>query len=459
MKNEIKERIDCINRGEVPEGYKRTRVGIIPKEWDVKKLSDISIINAKSLTDKTDSNYKFSYYDLSCVERGKVFHPEERILFTNAPSRARRIFGLHDVLISTVRPYLKGFAFIDFNKKDCICSTGFAVLSCKAGTDTKIIYYNLFSYSIERQISRILVGSNYPAINNSDVESLKIIYPPAKKEQKKIASILSIWDRAIELKEELIEQKRLQRRGLMQNLLTGRVRVAGFERAGKEEIKGRLEQIAKGEVPEGYKRTKAGIIPEEWALKHIVDICSIIDYRGKTPNKVENGIFLITAKNVKKGYIDYEISKEYVSELDYDEIMRRGKPCCGDILFTTEAPLGNVAVINNENVALAQRIIKLSSLKSQIDNLYIKYLLLSNYFQEEVVKESTGSTVKGIKGSRFKKIKVYYPSHFEEQKAIASILSTADRELELLEKKLEALKEQKKGLMQLLLTGKVRVKI
>ncbi len=100
---------------------------------------------------------------------------------------------------------------------------------------------------------------------------------------------------------------------------------------------------------------------DDWSNSEINNILNYVDYRGKTPEKVENGILLITAKNIKFGYIDYEVSKEYINPKDYNEVMRRGLPKKGDILITTEAPLGNVAQIDNENIALAQRVIKYSA--------------------------------------------------------------------------------------------------
>ena len=77
---------------------------------------------------------------------------------------------------------------------------------------------------------------------------------------------------------------------------------------------------------------------EEWEQRKLIDVCDYVDYRGKTPTKIDCGIFLVTAKNVKAGYIDYESSKEYISEDNYEEVMHRGKPKIGDVLITTEAP-------------------------------------------------------------------------------------------------------------------------
>ena len=108
-----------------------------------------------------------------------------------------------------------------------------------------------------------------------------------------------------------------------------------------------------------------GKIPKDWEIVPLTkQLDSIVDYRGKTPEKTEEGTFLVTAKNIKDGKICYELSKEYVREADYEEIMHRGIPQIGDILFTTEAPLGQVANVDRTDIALAQRIIKFRVLRA-----------------------------------------------------------------------------------------------
>lgn len=225
----------------------------------------------------------------------------------------------------------------------------------------------------------------------------------------------------------------------------------------KEEVLERLNIVKKGKTPSGYMAKKSGIYPEGWNENSIEEVCDLVDYRGKTPTKTEKGIFLLTAKNIKKGNIDYESSKEYISPDEYEEVMRRGVPKKGDVVFTTEAPLGNVAQIDNEKIAIAQRVLKLRGKKNAILNDYLKQLLLSGNFQSELDKESTGSTVKGIKGARFKKLKIVYPKMFEQQK-IATILSTWDRTIHLKEKLIEEKTFQKKGLLKRLLTGEIRLR-
>ena len=162
-----------------------------------------------------------------------------------------------------------------------------------------------------------------------------------------------------------------------------------------------------------------------WEQRKLVEVCDYVDYRGKTPTKTEDGIFLVTAKNVKDGFIDYETSKEYISENTYEEVMRRGKPEIGDVLITTEAPCGNVAQVNKADIALAQRIIKYRGHIGVVDNTYLKHYLLSPEFQKILNAKSSGGTVQGIKGSILHQQKIIYPS-YEEQKKIGQHMDSFD---------------------------------
>ncbi|MCC8079773.1 MAG: restriction endonuclease subunit S [Oscillospiraceae bacterium] len=150
-------------------------------------------------------------------------------------------------------------------------------------------------------------------------------------------------------------------------------------------------------------------------------LCDIVDYRGKTPQKVDKGIFLVTAKNIRFGYIDYEKSQEYISEENYEEVMHRGHVQIGDILITTEAPCGNVALADRENIALAQRVIKYRPKDKRISNIYLKYILMGEEFQRKLSAASTGGTVKGIKGSKLHKLTIPVPP-LDVQLSIINVL-------------------------------------
>lgn len=205
------------------------------------------------------------------------------------------------------------------------------------------------------------------------------------------------------------------------------------------------------EVKAGFKKTEVGIIPEDWNIESLINCCDYVDYRGKTPHKSSSGTFLITARNVRKGFIDYEISKEYVPTDEYDFTMSRGKPKLGDVIITTEAPLGNVAQIDREDVALAQRIIKYRPKNLTLYVNYLKHYLLSDRFQAILNSRSSGSTATGIKGSVLHQQPVVIPP-VSEQEAIAAALGDADALIESLEQLLAKKRLVKQGAMQELLT-------
>lgn len=164
---------------------------------------------------------------------------------------------------------------------------------------------------------------------------------------------------------------------------------------------------------------------KDWQLTPIEAVVKFIDYRGKTPQKTEDGIRLITAKNVKMGYLQRE-PMEFVEPTIYDEWMTRGIPKKGDVLFTTEAPLANIAQLDtDEKVVFAQRIIVMQPKREMLNSTFLKYLLLSNLMQQQIHEKGTGATVKGIKSQVLKKIQIAFPKNLDEQKRIVAILDEA----------------------------------
>lgn len=173
-------------------------------------------------------------------------------------------------------------------------------------------------------------------------------------------------------------------------------------------------------------------IPDGWKEDNLIDYLeSLIDYRGKTPKKSESGILTLSAKSVKMGYIDYS-QAYYISKETYDKFMVRGFPKIGDVLMTTEAPLGCIAKLDRDDVAVAQRLLTIRGKKNQLDNEYLRYYLTSRLGQHELQSRASGTTVEGIKRSEFIKVKILLPK-YEEQKAIASILNAFDDKIELLQ--------------------------
>jgi type I restriction enzyme, S subunit len=177
-----------------------------------------------------------------------------------------------------------------------------------------------------------------------------------------------------------------------------------------------------------------------WVFCRLGDICNFIDYRGKTPQKVDSGVRLITAKNVRMGFVKDE-PLEYISEKTYIEWMTRGFPRYGDILFTTEAPLGNVAqLLTNEKIALAQRAIDLQPYYESYAP-YLKCSLMSSVLQSLILEKATGMTAIGIKAAKLKLIPIPLPPLAEQKRIVAKV-----DELMALCDKLESRRQKKQEL-------------
>lgn len=247
---------------------------------------------------------------------------------------------------------------------------------------------------------------------------------PDFKEQQKIADCLSSIDTLLGAESRKLEALKKYKKGMMQKL---------FPTEGKALPECRFPEFQ-----------GCGV----WQESTIAEVTSYVDYRGKTPVKSNEGIFLVTAKNIKMGYIDYNVSKEYVPKDQYIAVMSRGIPQLGDVLITTEAPCGNVAQVDKVDVALAQRVIKYRGDKKKINNTFLKYVFLSPVFQSELKKNSTGGIVGGIKGSVLHQMSIKFPGDITEQQKIADCLSKIDTIINGQTNKVEQLKAHKKGLMQ-----------
>ena len=197
---------------------------------------------------------------------------------------------------------------------------------------------------------------------------------------------------------------------------------------------------------------------EQWTTNVIGDnLKKVIDYRGKAPPKTETGVFLITARNVRLGYIDFA-SKEYIDKNLYTEWMNRGLPEPNDVCFTTEAPLGNVCLFpETGQYAMGQRIITLQTNKNELYSKFLYQFLLSPVGRKKVLIRGTGSTAKGIKSKLFVKIPIDKPL-LPEQKKIADFLGVVDEKTAGLRERERLLTQYKKGVMQKIFTQTLRFK-
>jgi type I restriction enzyme S subunit len=200
-------------------------------------------------------------------------------------------------------------------------------------------------------------------------------------------------------------------------------------------------------------------VSARWVETTIGECIGFIDYRGKTPAKTSQGLRLITAKNVKMGFLQTS-PKEFVAPSSYDKWMTRGIPKRGDVLFTTEAPLANVAQLDtSEKVVFAQRIIIMQPDDKRLDATFLKYLLLSQPVRQRIQEKGTGATVKGIKASLLKTIKIAFPVDLQQQHRIVLKLDALQVEGSRLEsiytRKLAALDELKQSLLHQAFSGQL----
>jgi type I restriction enzyme S subunit len=324
-----------------------------------------------------------------------------------------------------VRPNLEGFAHISGEASNIIVSTGFAVITVEKA-DPSFIYHALFGSKIVGQLNRLLVGSGYPAINSTDVEELVLALPCKLDEQRKIAEILSTWDEALEKVDALIEAKERRKKALMQQLLTGKKRVKGFS--------------------EPWIRTRMSTFltrvfrPIEWHPDLPLSLVSLrrrfgglfrrpdvlgSEYKTRDLHELKKDDFLISKRQVVHGawaFVTSEFEATHVSK-EY-------------VILISSAP-DRLYMPFFGWFAQTPRMLRLARVSST--GVHIEKLIFdADVFLKEAIR---------------------IPQNIDEQRAISEILNNADREIRLLRTERGALDQQKRGLMQRLLTGKVRVKV
>ena len=202
----------------------QTRLPGFGGDWEVKRLGDVADIDPENLGGNTAIDYEFNYISLEDVDCGVLRGWSEQVFYA-APSRARRRLRKGDVLVSTVRPNLQSHLHFKIDAPHWVCSTGFAVVRCRTGiTNPAYVFPHLFGANVSRQIDTLLTGSSYPAINSRDVRALEIP-TPSYEEQTAIATILSDMDAELAALEARRDKTRALKQGMMQELLTGRIRL------------------------------------------------------------------------------------------------------------------------------------------------------------------------------------------------------------------------------------------
>ena len=397
----------------------------LPNGWHWEEISQLADINSRSLPTNTQPDYRFRYIDLSCVRKGHIDWPKVDTVLSEAPSRAQRVIVKNDVLMALVRPNLQSFAVVNTAVRDIVVSTGFAVLSPKSRCDGSFLYQSLFGGKLTAQISRLTAGSSYPALSSSEVETLVVAVPANIPEQQKIADILGTWDEALEKLNALIAAKDRRKQALMQQLLTGKLRLRGFKNHAWNSVHmgDALERVFRPvEMAQNATLALVSIRRRLGGLFRRPDVLAS-EYKTQDLHAIKVGDFLISKRQVVHGawaIVETEFDGTLVSK-EYAILVNRA-PDTLDIRFFAW-------------LAQTPRLVRLARVAST--GVHIEKLI----FDPDV----------------FLREKIRIPSEVKEQTAIAAILDTADAELRLLHQQRTALDHQKRGLMQQLLTGRIRV--
>jgi type I restriction enzyme S subunit len=412
MNPTIKNRIKQIKSGQIPKDYCKSAIGIIPKDWEIKKISAMSEVNPKSQELKDE----FLYIDLESVINGKLVN-ENIIKNHNAPSRAQRVLEKNDIIFQLVRPYQQNnYIYLKEQPLQVVASTGYAQIRTN---DFGYLYQYLNFSAFCNRVLEKCTGTNYPAISSNDFSGLFIALP-SKRERDKISKILAKWDEAIELQERLIEKLEIRKKGLMQKLLKPK---------------------------------------KDWNKKTLSEIGDFSKGNGISHDKLKNiGIPCIVYGDL---YTKYH-TKFYVSEnfTDKNTIKESVAANKGVLLFTstgeTAEEIGKCVCYYGEETIYVGGDIFILQIKEYVEPLFVAYQQNLFSFIKQKAQFGQGHSVVHIRLEDIRKLSVIFPK-IKEQKKIVYILNELDIEKQLHSQKLELFKKQRKALMQLLLTGTVRV--
>ena len=414
MNPEIKRRIEQIRRGNVPEEYKKAIVGIIPDSWEPKKLKDICEINPPrkkkepaqttflGMSDVDDSGHIIAQHKMDIHQIKSGLTPFER----------------GDILVAKITPCFengKGANTKTLQTETGFGSTEFHVLRNKKDGD--FIFYHTISHSFRQKLEREMTGSAGQKRVQVDSLGNYVIPFPGRSERRSIVDILSAQDSIIVLKEKRLTEKQRQKKYLMQQLLTGKKRLSDFT------------------VP--------------WVATSLGNLFS----ERKETNCEKLQLLAITGT---QGVIPR--SKLDLKDNSSEDKSKYLKIRIGDIGYNTMRMWQGVSAYSDYEgiVSPAHTILKPVA---DIDAKYFSYLfkLPETVFLFYRFSQGLVDDTRNLKYENFKKITVRYPSDRREQTAIAKVLSTADREIDLHRQDIDQEKQKKKALMQLLLTGIVRV--
>lgn len=420
MRKDIKERIELIREGKVPEGYKKTKLGIIPQNWQCVRLKDMAEISSGSTPSrKSKENFKGEILWVTSGElKNKyLFMTNEMISKQAVVDNGLRLYEPGTVVIAIYGLEADGIrGTCSIIAKECTISQ-----ACMAFTDFKEIDKEYFYYWYQSNGNRIGLkyaqGTKQQNLCSDLIGKISIAFPPIY-EQKHILKYLGTFDKIIEKVQAIIDLKQKQKYWLIQNLLTGKKRLSGhYDTWKKEKLKIFLEEMT--------EKNKSALVSN---IKSISNKRGFVNQSKQFGKKVASND-LSNYKIVKNGYIAYNPSRINV---------------------------GSIALYHGETQGVISPMYVVLKTKNGLNEKYFMYYVRTTLFNQYMKSQLLGSVRETLKFDDLCAIKINFPS-YDEQKEIVKVLEMADIEIKLLEQKLELLKQEKKAMMQLLLTGIVQV--
>lgn len=438
-----------LNMVKMKSGYKMTEVGVIPEDWEVKTLGKLACINGrigfrgytvKDLVRKGEGaiaiggkHISKNFLDISDAEyiSWKKYYesPEIMVRKGDIVLAQRGTLGKSALIKSDIGPAAINPSLVLINKIKC---------------NNLYLIYNIQSSSVTDYIQQINAQTSIPMISQKQIEGIKIAIAKSDSEQTAIATALSDVDSLISALTKKIEKKKAIKQGLMQQFLTGKKRLPGYEK-NRESV-----------------QTEWGAIPKDWKTLSIGRCCSIkarIGWQGlkKTEYQSSGEYVLVTGTDFLNGRIDWK-SCVYVSKKRYEQdnniqIVKH------DILITKDGTIGKVAFLDDVPClgTLNSGIFVVRSHSLELDQCYLSKIFESFIFDAFLESLVAGSTINHLYQKDFVHFNFPVPPTVSEQTAIANILSDCDSEIAALEEKRDKYKEIKQGMMQQLLTGKIRL--
>jgi type I restriction enzyme S subunit len=413
--------------------YKETEfqdspVGKVPRDWDVRELGDERIAKIIAGQSPPSSTYSNENHGLPFLQ-GKTEFGEMFPSPTVYCSKPIKVAQKNDILLSVRAPVG------DVNIAPFECCIGRGIAAIRPRTD-KLASMFLFHYlRLEgKRFEALSTGSTFKAIRRKEIEKFQVLVPPSI-EQSAIVGVLGVVDSAIELADNVIAKTERLKKGLMQQLLTRGI--------------GHTE----------YKDTPIGKIPKAWEIKSLENACTtIVDCQHTTPKFTTKGFLVVRNFNIRNGELIFDPAY-YTTEEEWKKRTQRCVPENEDVLFSREAPVGEASLApKNTPFSLGQRTMLLRTDKRALSPLFLVYTFYSPPIRLKLRNLEAGVTAHHVNVAEIRRLRIPLPP-LAEQERIANIILTASDKLKLEKKEKTKLELLKKGLMDLLLTGKIRIKV